>query len=270
MIPTVYKETVPKSLSPLIFRLFQYVEFDLRSSPGIMVEDCCPEFMFLEQKDVFLKIEGKPAQKLPRAFSLGKIKGPYKFRFPGKISLFSIKLQPWVAGFFFPDKITDIVIDLSRFFDLEIKKLCLKIFSQTSFDQKVKEAEEFFEENIDLPKPSDFEKTMTICKEIYRFKGMIRIGELIGKFPESRQKINRDFLSQTKFSIKEFAIFVKLREAIKFINRHPDITLTELALEFGYFDQSHFIRDIKRVTGVTPGYLFSTKNLVSEQLKSPT
>ena len=60
---------------------------------------------------------------------------------------------------------------------------------------------------------------------------------------------------------------MKIREAIKFKEENPDISPTELAHQFEYFDQSHFNRDIKRVTGVAPTLLFSRQNFIKEQLK---
>jgi AraC-like DNA-binding protein len=103
--------------------------------------------------------------------------------------------------------------------------------------------------------------------KIYHSKGIISVKELIKEFSQSRQKLNQNFLYHTKYSIKEFAVFVKIREAIKFKEENPDISPTELAHQFEYFDQSHFNRDIKRVTGVAPTLLFSRQNVIKEQLK---
>lgn len=33
----------------------------------------------------------------------------------------------------------------------------------------------------------------------------------------------------------------------------PEISLTALAAEAGYYDQSHMIRDFRRMSGYTPG-----------------
>ena len=79
-----YLESKPKNLSYSIFKLYQYVSTDLRDSPGIIVEDCCPEFMFVKQKDVLLKVAGTVSKKVPNAFTLGAIRNPYKFNAPEK------------------------------------------------------------------------------------------------------------------------------------------------------------------------------------------
>ena len=40
-----------------------------------------------------------------------------------------------------------------------------------------------------------------------------------------------------------------------------DIQLTHIAQEFGYFDQSHFIREFKAFSGVTPKTFLSDNNI---------
>ena len=265
MTESFYHECKPIKLSDSVFKLYQLIEFDLRRSPGIIVDDGCSEFMFVKQADILLKIQGQEPKRLPRCFSIGKMKKPYKLQYSGKINLFAVKLQPWVAGFFFPNEVINDVSDLTLSYGSNIETLCEDIFNADSFEEKVKKVEKFFSK-IETPEPDNFKVTMEICRKIYQSKGMISVRKLLNDFSESRQKINRDFLFNTKYTIKEFSIFIKIREAIKFLHKNPNTSLTEIAQEFGYFDQSHFIKDIRRVTSVTPTKLFSTKNLVKEQL----
>jgi AraC-like DNA-binding protein len=246
--------------------LYQYIVIDLNKSPGIVVEDGCREFMFVKQDNVWLKIHGRAPIKVPRAFSVGEIKSPFKYQCSGKINYFAVKLQPWVGRHFFPSDVINDLIDLTRVYGSKIELLRSEIFDSGSFEKMVQRVETFFS-NIEMPNPDSYKLAMEICRKIYLSKGMISVRDLVSEFSESRQKINQDFLYHTKYSIKEFAVFVKIREAIKFKQENPSISLTELAHQFEYFDQSHFNRDIKRVTGVTPTFLFSNKNFIKEQLK---
>jgi AraC-like DNA-binding protein len=45
----------------------------------------------------------------------------------------------------------------------------------------------------------------------------------------------------------------RLQDALARLGVGSDVNLSALAQELGYFDQAHFTRDFKRVTGVSPG-----------------
>lgn len=56
-------------------------------------------------------------------------------------------------------------------------------------------------------------------------------------------------------SPKQFASLCRLRRAIDSYRR--GVSLTQLALDAGYYDQSHFNRALRAVTGKTPGQFFA-------------
>ena len=45
----------------------------------------------------------------------------------------------------------------------------------------------------------------------------------------------------------------RLHEAVEQLERGAEVDLAELALQLGYFDQAHFIRDFKALVGRPPG-----------------
>lgn len=261
-----YFDSKPVRLSESVFNLYQYIVVDLEKSSGIVLEDCCPEFVFLKQDDVQLKIHGQAPIKLPPAFSFGKITNPYRLHSTKTIEYFAIKLQPWMARQCFPEDIHNDVIDLTSRWEKDVESFRLNLFASSSFEEMVDNAERFFAD-LEIPDPESYNLVMAICKRIYASKGVISVRDLVREFSESRQRINREFLFHTKFSLKAFAIFVKIREAVKFRQENPTTTFADLAYQFGYFDQSHFIWDIKRVSSITPRLLFAQTNFVKEQLK---
>ena len=67
------------------------------------------------------------------------------------------------------------------------------------------------------------------------------------------RQLQRQFDGATGVSPKTLARTIRF-EAIR--NRlifEPDANLTDLAYEFGYTDQAHFIKDFKAFTNKTPG-----------------
>ncbi|HTD40430.1 MAG TPA: helix-turn-helix domain-containing protein, partial [Mucilaginibacter sp.] len=65
----------------------------------------------------------------------------------------------------------------------------------------------------------------------------------------------RKFKIYSGFSPKMYLRLTRLQNALKQYGH--DKTLTQIAYECGYYDQSHFIHDVKAFTGYHPGFYFS-------------
>jgi len=262
-----FLDSRPLNLSSDIFRLYQFCILNNSSNElntGIMVEDGCFDFMFNKEKNIKLQIRDEKPINLPTCFSLGNLPTPYKFITPKTLTTFSVKVQPWVSRFFFPEN--EFITDLTKHKDLDFNELHRNIFSTNSFEEMITFFENAFM-HYKLPKASDYELSKSICERIYNTNGSLKITDLMDQYPYSRQKLNSLFIEQTKNSIKEFAIYVRVRAIIRFKIQNPKKSLTAIGLEFGYFDQSHFIKDIKKATGLSPLKFFSKENLFDEQLK---
>jgi len=74
---------------------------------------------------------------------------------------------------------------------------------------------------------------------------------IISKYPFSEKQLERLFNSHIGVSPHRFIELLRFRRAVKMINSPLD--LTSIAIDCGYYDQSHFIKSFKRYTGLTPG-----------------
>ncbi|WP_394973833.1 helix-turn-helix domain-containing protein [uncultured Croceitalea sp.] len=166
---------------------------------------------------------------------------------------------------FFPKGIASIT-DLSATLYSDVSSLHYKIFNSNSFTEQVEHVELFFSKKI-LPDVTNTKISRDICNHIYQNNGNIIIKDMLSKFSHSRQKINQLFLDHTNNSIKEFALYTRLRAIMKYRANNPQESLTDITYKFGYFDQSHFIKDMKKITGVTPSKFSKSKNFFYEQLK---
>ena len=77
-----------------------------------------------------------------------------------------------------------------------------------------------------------------------------RISDLARYVGLSQSALERRFRRVAGLSPKKFASVIRLRRAVYAHARGA--TFTEAALTAGYFDQSHFIHDFRRATGMTP------------------
>jgi AraC-like DNA-binding protein len=81
-------------------------------------------------------------------------------------------------------------------------------------------------------------------------KGEINICNLIGQYQVSQRQFERLFKEMTGFSPKSYAKILRFESAV---SKFPgNQSFTEIALDSGYFDQSHFIHDFREFTGFVP------------------
>ena len=73
----------------------------------------------------------------------------------------------------------------------------------------------------------------------------------------------RVFRNQTGVPPHEYQTQVRIAHARKLI--HKGLSISQAALETGFFDQSHLTRNFKRIFGITPGRYLSQSNIVQDQ-----
>ncbi|TRX52055.1 helix-turn-helix transcriptional regulator [Fulvivirga sp. M361] len=93
-----------------------------------------------------------------------------------------------------------------------------------------------------------------LFKTLYECKGEISVAQLSDKIHWSSRQMNRYFTRQFGLSIKNFSSILKCHAS------YPQIAKGNLYPGREYFDQSHFIKQIKRYTGVTPKVLCKNQN----------
>jgi AraC-like DNA-binding protein len=87
--------------------------------------------------------------------------------------------------------------------------------------------------------------------------GNIKVRDLANDMAISLDPFEKRFRRVTGISPKQFADTVRFRNLINQFSSTG--SLTELALEAGYFDQAHFIKDFRTFTGMSPQQFFKTE-----------
>ena len=85
--------------------------------------------------------------------------------------------------------------------------------------------------------------------------GMIRVSQLCKIYNITPRSLERHFMEEIGIPAKELLQIFRINRAIRILAEEPNANLAGLSYLSGYFDQSHFIRDIKKITGISPGQL---------------
>jgi AraC-like DNA-binding protein len=87
---------------------------------------------------------------------------------------------------------------------------------------------------------------------IHQSNGLIRIRSLLKYLDISERQFERRFSQTVGTSPFTYIRVKRFNEAIRLMKTRQYDTLTEIAYALNFHDQSHFIRDIKAFTGITP------------------
>ncbi|MEO0572927.1 MAG: AraC family transcriptional regulator [Bacteroidota bacterium] len=100
---------------------------------------------------------------------------------------------------------------------------------------------------------------------IYQKNGMISVNEMVALSGLSSRHFSRVFHEIVGVPPKYFCKVVQLNGLFEAINSSDNDKILQLALEYGYYDQSHFIHDFKRLIGDSPQRFLMGKHAYAKE-----
>jgi AraC-like DNA-binding protein len=190
---------------------------------------------------------------LKESFSSG-IQGPSKmhaeFISCENVGIFGIEFFPYAIPALFSMSAADLAnqyIDLKTFLGSRGSELEDKIFSATTDSERVRIATDFLESQI---KRTINPYIISAVKSIDQSGGQIDLKTLLKNVPLSQKQLERLFRKNVGFTPKLYIRITRFETAINNLKRKK--SFTSLALDTGYFDQSHFNHDFMEFTGLQP------------------
>ena len=105
-----------------------------------------------------------------------------------------------------------------------------------------------------LPEPDDnVDLVNAIVEEMKEDRDFVRVEQVCDRFGMNVRKLQRLFGTYVGVNPKWVLQLYRLQHAAEAIESTPDYDWPGLAVELGYHDQSHFIKEFKAVVGRTPG-----------------
>lgn len=104
-----------------------------------------------------------------------------------------------------------------------------------------------------MPPPDpDVDRVATIVDAIAGDRSLLKVDELVARYGLGKRALQRLFSEYVGVSPKWVIGRYRLHEAIDRIADGERVDWATLALDLGYFDQAHFIRDFRTLVGRTP------------------
>ncbi|AWM80296.1 AraC family transcriptional regulator [Gammaproteobacteria bacterium ESL0073] len=125
-----------------------------------------------------------------------------------------------------------------------------KIAQAHSFDEQINIFITHYQEHLLTSELSG------LCKQINQLilsnNGDIRIADIESLTGFSTRYIYKTFTDQFGISPKFYCLTLRFQNALLKLLYNDSVTLTELAIDLGYADQSHFLREFKKFAAVSP------------------
>jgi len=192
----------------------------------------------------------------------------YDIKLTGKLSVFSVVFQPQGLMQFFKFPLHEIYnqnVPLQHLNGQAGRDLEEKMSEATTFHQRVSIVEAYL---LNLLKNDftdfEFRRTNRIIELIKKNYGTIEIDKLASEACLCRKQFERVFANHIGISPKKYLKIIRFQYAIFQKQRNVNMNLEQLSYESGYYDQSHFINDFKKLSGLTPKQYFSENEICSD------
>lgn len=137
-----------------------------------------------------------------------------------------------------------------------------KIFEETCLQQRGAMIEAFLLKKL-FPAQDGF--LQQCLYEIDRVGGQATLHELRKRLKCSEKKIIRCFCDKLDITPKDYMRIVRFRNSLNFL-KNKTLPLTDIAYELEFYDQSHFIKEIKSFTGLAPKKLYNSLHNIKDDV----
>lgn len=203
---------------------------------------------FISEKDHLVSYQ-------PRSFVSGISSSFFNVAANGNCGVIAVTFLPWGACNFFDFHLSEIEetsVDLGDIFCSEIRRIEERICEACTLKRRVHIIEEFLFDKLKPVKSAEFHLLQESINTINTKKGQCRTGELAKKLNVSAKNLERKFSAFVGKTPKQFSRIVRFQEIIRCMSSGQSAKSTDLAYDNGYFDQAHFIKDFKTLSGYTP------------------
>ena len=142
-------------------------------------------------------------------------------------------------------------LPLQDVFDTAADALEGDVFAQGDDDRMIAVVEQFLQARLP-PADSEAERAGEIVDGIAVDRSVTTVEQLLERWSTSKRTLQRLFNEYVGIGPKWVINRYRMHEAIERLADDEPLDWTQLALELGYFDQAHFIRDFKALVGRSP------------------
>lgn len=196
----------------------------------------------------------------PNLVICGQQSSYYDLSLSGKTGMILIIFRPHGVKAFFNFPITELLDENLSIQDLdknEAIELEDKLLNSPNNRQRITHIENFLSKRLIYN--NEFERVEHAIKIIENSKGQIKAQDIAHEICLGIKQFERIFSKHVGINPKKYTSIVRFQNVIQMKREQKNSSMTQLALDNGYYDQSHFIHDFKSLTGFTPKAFFKNR-----------
>jgi AraC-like DNA-binding protein len=220
-----------------------------------VVPDGCPE-LIVHLGDPFARWTSGRWVVQPRAFLAGTLTRPWLLRAGPRVSTVSVRLRAGAAPALFRLSMADASDREVPLTDLVGRSaagsLLRGLRRARTTGGRFRAASEWLAARL-AEAPPRGDGARDAVDLIVKGRGRVRIDDVAWSLGWSRRRMQRAFARDLGIPPKLYARIVRLNAVLATLDAKERARAVDLALDAGYFDQAHLLRDFRILAGRTPG-----------------
>lgn len=204
--------------------------------------------------DPFLTLYGDGSvERQPTSFLISQTRRFIDLQPTGKSGFVAVYFYPWGAHHFFDlpvREFADQTIPASEVWGRSARELEDRISLAGDNEQRVEIVQSFLLRRLDRHYKQEVDR---LVRFVWQRRGRVAIKPMARELGVSERRLERLFNSSIGAAPKRFARITRFLESCRMLRCNGFESLTEVAYQRGYYDQSHFIKEFRDFSGVTPG-----------------
>lgn len=191
----------------------------------------------------------------PDYMLIGMITQVQEIRFRKTVPVFTIRFKPEALFTLFRlpgSKVLERYEDINDLLGGRLRDLCHRIREEKDVGGMIRQTETYLlqrlhERSLDWGYVNEAAEMMRRAKDL-------TVRDISEQVHVSQRQLERKFREIVGVSPKHYLRLTRINRVMKVLERGRPLDLTSVAYYCGYFDQAHFIKDFKRITGQNPTF----------------
>ncbi len=234
---------------------FETGSSDAALPPERIAPDGVVELVFHYRDPMAMRFAGGEFGLQPRSSAVTLTRRFVEILPTGSTGFLSVRFRPWGAHHFLNLPISELAdrqVWAEDLWGRGSRELEERLAAAPGTRARIGLVEEFLLSRLRTDRKPSVEP---LVRAVWRHRGDVRVAELCAELGLTERTVERTFAAALGMPPKGFIRLSRFLQACSRLRSGKVASLTRLAHDSGYYDQAHFVADVKAFSGMTPGEL---------------